>query len=330
LSNWYVRLCRRRFWKGEYTQDKISAYQTLYTCLETLSQLIAPIAPFFAERLFTDLNNVSKRHTTFSVHATDFPQCNQAFIDKELEERMQMAQKICSLVLSLRKRNNLKVRQPLSKIMIPAKDNHQQSQIEAVKDLILSEVNIKSIDFLTKENNVLVKSIKANFKTLGPKFGSKMKAIAAAITAFSQEDIAKIEAEGKYTLNIDYSEIEIAITDVEIITQDIPGWVVTNDADLTVALDTTITESLRQEGISRELVNRIQNIRKEQDFDVTDNIIVEIEQSEELCQAAETFKEYICSETLTQELKFVEKIENPLQTIDVIEGKELAINIRKA
>jgi isoleucyl-tRNA synthetase len=330
LSNWYVRLCRRRFWKGEYTQDKISAYQTLYTCLETLSQLIAPIAPFFADRLFTDLNNVSKRHTTFSVHATDFPQCNQALIDKELEERMQMAQKICSLVLSLRKRNNLKVRQPLSKIMIPAKDAHQQSQIEAVKDLILSEVNIKNIDFLTKENNVLVKSIKANFKTLGPKFGNKMKAIAAAITAFSQEDIAKIEAEGKYALNIDNTEIEIAITDVEIITQDIPGWVVTNDADLTVALDTTITEALRQEGISRELVNRIQNIRKEQDFDVTDNIIVEIEQCEELCQAADTFKEYICSETLTQELKFVERVESPLQTIDVIEGKELAINIRKA
>jgi isoleucyl-tRNA synthetase len=214
--------------------------------------------------------------------------------------------------------------------MIPAKDAHQQSQIEAVKDLILSEVNIKNIDFLTKENNVLVKSIKANFKTLGPKFGSKMKAIAAAITAFSQEDIAKIEVEGKYALNIDNTEIEIAITDVEIITQDIPGWVVTNDADLTVALDTTITEALRQEGISRELVNRIQNIRKEQDFDVTDNIIVEIEQCEELCQAADTFKEYICSETLTQELKFVERVENPLQTIDVIEGKELAINIRKA
>lgn len=330
LSNWYVRLCRRRFWKGEYTQDKISAYQTLYTCLETLSKLIAPIAPFFAERLFTDLNNVSKRHNTFSVHATDFPQSNPALIDKELEERMQMAQKICSLVLSLRKRNNLKVRQPLSKIMIPAKDEHQQQQIEAVKDLILSEVNIKNIDFLTKENNVLVKSIKANFKTLGPKFGPKMKAIAAAITSFSQDDIAKIESESKYALNIDNTEIEIALSDVEIITQDIPGWVVTNDADLTVALDTTITEALRQEGISRELVNRIQNIRKEQNFDVTDNILVEIEKCEELCQAVEAFREYICSETLTKELTFVEQIASPLQTIDVIEGKDLAINIKKA
>jgi isoleucyl-tRNA synthetase len=214
--------------------------------------------------------------------------------------------------------------------MIPAKDAHQQNQIEAVKDLILSEVNIKNIDFLTKENNVLVKSIEANFKTLGPKFGPKMKAIASAISLFSQEDIAQIEAEGKYLLNIENAEIEIMLSDVEIITQDIPGWVVTNEADLTVALDTTITDSLRQEGISRELVNRIQNIRKEQNFDVTDNIIVEIQQCELLCQAVDTFKEYICSETLTKELKFVDTIENPLQTIDVIEGEELAINIRKA
>lgn len=330
LSNWYVRLCRRRFWKGEYTKDKISAYQTLYTCLETLARLAAPIAPFFCERLFSDLNEVSGRHKVTSVHASDFPKSNPDFIDKDLEERMQMAQKICSLVLSLRKRNNLKVRQPLSKIMIPAKNAHQQAQIEAVRDLILSEVNIKSIDFLSKENNVLVKSIKANFKTLGPKFGAKMKAIASGISAFSQEDIAKIENEGKYALTIGEEQIEITLSDVEIITQDIPGWVVANEDDLTVALDTTITDILRKEGISRELVNRIQNIRKEQGFDVTDNIIVEIEECDLLCEAAKSFHDYIAGETLTKELKFSEQVDNPLQTIDVIEGKELAIRITKA
>ncbi|MEE0937235.1 MAG: isoleucine--tRNA ligase [Bacteroidales bacterium] len=330
LSNWYVRLCRRRFWKGEYTDDKISAYQTLYTCLETLARLAAPIAPFFCDRLFNDLNNVSGRFEFDTVHACDFPVANKELVDKDLESRMQMAQKICSLVLSLRKRNNLKVRQPLSKIMIPAKDATQQSHIEAVKDLILSEVNVKDIEFLTKENNVLVKSIKANFKTLGPKFGPKMKAIAAAITAFGQDDIAKIESEGKYVLNIEGSEIEIDLTDVEIITQDIPGWVVANEDALTVALDTTITDDLRMEGISRELVNRIQNIRKESDFDVTDNIIVEIEQHNLLCPAVERFMDYICSETLTKELKFVEKVQEPTQMIDVIDGVELGIKIMKA
>lgn len=329
LSNWYVRLCRRRFWKGEYTDDKISAYQTLYTCLETLARLAAPIAPFFCDRLFNDLNNVSGRFEFDTVHACDFPVANKELVDKDLESRMQMAQKICSLVLSLRKRNNLKVRQPLSKIMIPAKDATQQSHIEAVKDLILSEVNVKDIEFLTKENNVLVKSIKANFKTLGPKFGPKMKAIAAAITAFGQDDIAKIESEGRFVLNIEGSEIEIALTDVEIITQDIPGWVVANEDALTVALDTTITDDLRMEGISRELVNRIQNIRKESDFDVTDNIIVEIEQHNLLCPAVERFMDYICSETLTKELKFVEKVQEPRQMIDVIDGVELGIMIRK-
>ena len=330
LSNWYVRLCRRRFWKGEYTCDKISAYQTLYTCLETIARLAAPIAPFFCERLFDDLNSVSGRFAFGSVHAADFPQSNPALVDKELENRMQTAQKICSLVLSLRKRNNLKVRQPLSRIMIPAKNAHQQAQIEAVKDLILSEVNVKTIDFLSKENNVLVKSIKANFKTLGPKFGAKMKAIAAAIASFSQEDIATIECEGRFNLTIGQESVEIALSDVEIITQDIPGWVVANEDDLTVALDTTITESLRLEGISRELVNRIQNIRKEQGFDVTDNIIVEIEKQEMLCEAAEAFRDYICSETLTQKLIFSDKVACPLQTIDVIDGTELAIRITKA
>lgn len=330
LSNWYVRLCRRRFWKGEYTENKISAYQTLYTCLETIARIAAPIAPFFCERLFSDLNAVSHRFAVSSVHATDFPKMNKDLVDKELEQRMQSAQKICSLVLSLRKRNNLKVRQPLSKIMIPVKDEQHRQRIEAVRDLILSEVNVKEIDFLSKENNVLVKSIKPNFKVLGPKFGAKMKQIAAAIGAFSQEDIAKLESEGRFSIDIAGESVELCLSDVEIITQDIPGWGVANEDDLTVALDTTVTEELRKEGIARELVNRIQNLRKEMGFEVTDNIIVEMQQDEQLLAAVDTFRDYICSETLTRELNFSDSIADASHTIDVVEGKELAINIHKA
>ncbi|MPL91502.1 Isoleucine--tRNA ligase [bioreactor metagenome] len=345
LSNWYVRLCRRRFWKGEYTQDKISAYQTLYTCLEVLSQLMAPIAPFFAEKLFLDLNEVSNKYkdnnqnSIGSVHFTDFPTVKENLIDKTLEERMQLAQKICSMVLSLRKRNNLKVRQPLQKIMIPALNEEFISQIEKVKELILSEVNIKGIEFLSAQNNVLVKKAKADFKSLGPKYGQKMKAIANAINAFSQEDISEIEREGKIYIDINGEKIELLKSDVEIVTQDIPGWVVMNEGAVTVALDTTITDSLRKEAIARELVNRIQNIRKEQDFEVTDFIIVEIEFNHLLDETIEQYSEYIKGETLTRELSLVRKndievylgqqITKPISTIDVIEGVELAINIRR-
>ncbi len=345
LSNWYVRLCRRRFWKGEYTQDKISAYQTLYTCLEVLSQLMAPIAPFFAEKLFLDLNEVSNKYkdnnqnSIGSVHFTDFPTVKENLIDKTLEERMQLAQKICSMVLSLRKRNNLKVRQPLQKIMIPALNEEFISQIEKVKELILSEVNIKGIEFLSAQNNVLVKKAKADFKSLGPKYGQKMKAIANAINAFSQEDISEIEREGKIYIDINGEKIELLKSDVEIVTQDIPGWVVMNEGAVTVALDTTITDSLRKEAIARELVNRIQNIRKEQDFEVTDFIIVEIEFNHLLDETIEQYSEYIKGETLTRELSLVRKndievylgqqITKPISTIDIIEGVELAINIRR-
>jgi isoleucyl-tRNA synthetase len=313
LSNWYVRLCRRRFWKGEYTQDKISAYQTLYTCLETLSKLIAPIAPFFAERLFTDLNNVSKRHNTFSVHATDFPQSNPTLIDKELEERMQMAQKICSLVLSLRKRNNLKVRQPLSKIMIPAKDEHQQQQIEAVKDLILSEVNIKNIDFLTKENNVLVKSIKANFKTLGPRYGKYMKQIAAMTAEFSQEKIAEIEASTEIVLDMGAEQITVTPADFEIMSEDMPGWLVTSEGKLTVALDITLTEELQKEGVARELVNRIQNIRKDQQFEITDRISIELSHHQATDAAVQEYASYIASQTLADSLQLCDAIDGGIE-----------------
>lgn len=328
LSNWYVRLCRRRFWKGEYTEDKISAYQTLYRCLEVIAKLSSPIAPFFAENMFVNLNNVTNKDKHNSVHLSDFPIAEEGLIDKDLEKRMQMAQKICSLVLSLRKRHNLKVRQPLASIMIPC-DAETQAEIEKVKNLILSEVNVKEIKYLSLQNDVLSKNIKANFKTLGPKYGSLMKNIAKAISEFSQQDIAKIESEGKYTLNIEGKEIELALSDVEITTKDIEGWVVVSEGSLTVALDTTITRDLRLEAIARELVNRIQNIRKDSDFEVTDNISVELQEEEELKASCEQYKDYICNETLTKQLLLKPCIDNPTSMLDILEGKQIAIRVAK-
>lgn len=328
LSNWYVRLCRRRFWKGEYTEDKISAYQTLYRCLEVIAKLSSPIAPFFAENMFVNLNNVTNKDKHNSVHLSDFPIAEESLIDKDLEKRMQMAQKICSLVLSLRKRHNLKVRQPLASIMIPC-DAETQAEIEKVKNLILSEVNVKEIKYLSLQNDVLSKNIKANFKTLGPKYGSLMKNIAKAISEFSQQDIAKIESEGKYTLNIEGKEIELALSDVEITTKDIEGWVVVSEGSLTVALDTTITRDLRLEAIARELVNRIQNIRKDSDFEVTDNISVELQEEEELKASCEQYKDYICNETLTKQLLLKPCIDNPTSMLDILEGKQIAIRVAK-
>lgn len=328
LSNWYVRLCRRRFWKGEYSPDKISAYQTLYRCLEVIAKISSPIAPFFSENMFINLNSVTNRENHSSVHLTDFPTADENLIDKALESRMQMAQKICSLVLSLRKRHNLKVRQPLASIMIPC-DDKTQSEIEKVRNLILSEVNVKEIKYLSLQNNVLSKNIKANFKVLGPKYGPMMKSIAKAISEFAQSDIAKIEIEGKYTLNIEGKEIELALTDVEITTKDIEGWVVANEGNLTVALDVTITEDLKKEAVARELVNRIQNIRKDSNFDVTDNIIVELQEEDLLKASCEQYKNYICNETLTRELILKPTISNPTTQIDVIEDRQLDIRITK-
>jgi len=329
LSNWYVRLCRRRFWKGEYTNDKISAYQTLYTCLETLARLMSPIAPFFSERLFLDLNNVTHRIDAESVHHVEFPVVDEKLIDKELEERMQLAQKVCSMVLSLRKKSNLRVRQPLARITIPVTGDHMKQQIEAVSHLICSEVNVKSVDFLDANNNMLVKSIKANFKTLGPRYGKIMKAISAAILSFSQEQISELETNGKCELNIDGQPVEILISDVEIATQDIPGWVVANEGNTTVALDITVTDELRNEGIARELVNRIQNIRKET-FDVTDRIVVDLV-SGEWDGAIRQHMEYICNETLTDRLMLVDSIaDSKKQTIEIIDGKSVDILVVKA
>jgi isoleucyl-tRNA synthetase len=329
LSNWYVRLSRRRFWKGEFSHDKISAYQTLYRCLETLSILSSPIAPFFCERLFTDLNNVTGRIKAESVHHVNMPVAKEQLINKDLEEKMQLAQKISSMVLSLRKRTKIKVRQPLNKIMIPVLDDHFKSQIEAVEKLILSEVNVKELEFMTDDSGMLVKQIKPNFKTLGPRYGKMMKSIAAAFSDFDNDRISQLETEGKYLLNIEEQEVEILLSDVEINTQDIPGWLIASESNLTVALDITITEELREEGIARELVNKIQNLRKENNYDVTDKILVQVVKNEKIESALKNNYHYICSETLAKSLDVVEKISNNAG-VEVELGDDLAVVIQIA
>ena len=328
LSNWYVRLSRRRFWKGDYSDDKISAYQTLYTCLETLARLMSPIAPFFSERLYQDLNAVTHRLDAESVHHAAFPEVHEELIVKSLEERTQLAQKICSMGLSLRKKSNLRVRQPLQKIVIPASSDQFRLQVEQVKSLICSELNVKDVEFIAADNNLLVRSIKPNFKTLGPRYGKIMKSIAATITAFSQQQIAQLEADGKMQITVDGQSVELGIADVEITTQDIPGWVVANEGNLTVALDITLTPELVDEGIAREIVNRIQNIRKEA-FDVTDRIAVTLE-SGEWDNAVNAYRQYICSETLAEQFDLMPSITDAAsQTIEIIEGKPAKILIRK-
>ncbi|MBR6418213.1 MAG: isoleucine--tRNA ligase [Bacteroidales bacterium] len=328
LSNWYVRLSRRRFWKGDYSDDKISAYQTLYTCLETLARLMSPIAPFFSERLYQDLNAVTHRLDAESVHHAAFPEVHEELIVKSLEERTQLAQKICSMGLSLRKKSNLRVRQPLQKIVIPASSDQFRMQVEQVKSLICSELNVKDVEFIAADNNLLVRSIKPNFKTLGPRYGKIMKSIAATVTAFSQQQIAQLEADGKMQITVDGQSVELGIADVEITTQDIPGWVVANEGNLTVALDITLTPELVDEGIAREIVNRIQNIRKEA-FDVTDRIAVTLE-SGEWDNAVNAYRQYICSETLAEQFDLMPSITDAAsQTIEIIEGKPAKILIRK-
>ncbi len=331
LSNWYVRLSRRRFWKGEYTADKIAAYQTLYTCLETISILAAPIAPFFCERLFLDLNKVSDRIKAESVHLTTFPFADESLIDTLLEERMQLAQKISSMALSLRKKVNIRVRQPLSKIMIPVLDDHIKTQILAVENLILSEVNIKEITFISESDGILVKKIKPDFKKLGPKFGKNMKAIANAINTFSQQDIKRIETDGRYFICIEDEKLEISLSDVEILSEDIPGWLLTNEGNITVALDITITEQLKEEGIAREFINRIQNIRKDSNFDVTDKIAVEIEKHDEINSAITNNLLYICTETLAVSLNLVDSTDParsiPVEIVDDIQTRVLVSKV---
>ncbi len=317
LSNWYVRLCRRRFWKGEYEHDKICAYQTLYECLETITLLMAPIAPFFADWMFQNLNGVTKRDTQTSVHLANYPEADESFIDEELEERMQLAQGISSLVLSIRKKVNIKVRQPLQKILIPVMDVHTRTQIEKIEDLIKSEVNIKDIEYLTETEGFIKKKLKPNFKTLGARMGAKMKSVAAAINQLNQAQISILEKDKAFGLQIGEEIIEISIEDVEIIAEDIPGWSVANKDNLTVALDITISPVLLEEGNARELVNRIQNIRKDNDYKVTDRIIVEIEEHQSINDSVRNYNDYICKEILADIISLVPSLS---------EGTDIEVN----
>jgi isoleucyl-tRNA synthetase len=327
LSNWFVRLSRRRFWKSEDNLDKLSAYQTLYTCLETVARLMSPIAPFFSEQLYRDLNNVTGRNKAESVHLTDFPVADKSFIDKALEERMEAAQLISSLVLSLRKKANIRVRQPLSKIMIPVANEEMKTQIEKVSHLIKSEVNIKEIEFLSPDNNILVKNVKPNFKTLGKKYGKQMKQIQAYFANMSQEEIHQFEKNNGTHLNVEGVDVELTLEDALISTQDIPGWAVTSQDDLTVALDMTITDELLQEGLAREIVNRVQNLRKTGGFEVTDRIELIIEKNDKTNTAIEQFGDYICTETLAT-ITQVETLDG-VDAEELVEGVNVKLKIQK-
>jgi len=309
LSNWYVRLCRRRFWKGDYTEDKIAAYQTLYTCLETVAKLAAPISPFFMDKLYQDLNNCSGKETHQSVHLAEFPKYDDAFIDAELEQKMDWAQQISSMVLSLRKKEQIKVRQPLQKIMIPILNKSFADKVTAVKDVILSEVNVKELELLTDTAGVLVKKIKPNFKTIGPKYGKQMKAIAAMVNGWGQEEISSVEQNNGWKGDINGDTIELTMEDFDIQTDDIPGWLVQTEKGITVALDITLSDELKEEGIAREFVNRIQNLRKDKGFEVTDKILLTIQEHQGINNALKNNKNYICTETLATELQLVDNIE---------------------
>jgi isoleucyl-tRNA synthetase len=330
LSNWYVRLNRKRYWGGEYSKDKIAAYQTLYTCLETVIKLAAPIAPFYSERIYSDLNKVTNLDKSGSVHLALFPKFNKQYVDKKLEERMEIAQQVSSMVLSLRRKVNIKVRQPLSRIMVPVQDDHFKSQFEAVKNLLLAEVNVKSVKYLEDDKGFLVKKIKPNFKVLGPKYSKLMKQIATVIGSFSQDDIYDFEKNNGRMIMVDGQQIYIGAEDVEIISEDIPGWMVANEGKLTVALDVMVTEELRQEGIAREFINRIQNIRKESGFDVTDKIDIDIKKHDSINEAVKNFKNYISSQTLAVNLKLVENLnENDSRLVEIDDEVQTLIRINR-
>ncbi|MEI7896397.1 MAG: isoleucine--tRNA ligase [bacterium] len=321
LSNWYVRLCRRRFWRGDYSPDKISAYQTLYRCLEVIAQLSSPIAPFFAERLFLDLNSVSGRKDADSVHLTEFPQADLALIDKDLEERMELAQKISSMVLSIRKSTRIRVRQPLNKVMVPVLNDHLAAQIDAVKNLILSEVNVRELEYITDTAGILVKKVKPDFKKLGPRYGKLMKQLAVAVTEITQQEISTLEKDGKLAIQVEGQPVELLLDDVEILSEDIPGWQIASMGTLTVALDITITPELFQEGIAREVINRIQNLRKDKGYEVTDKIMVKFQSHTEVDEAVHRNISYICSETLAQSFDVVTEIDESAKTLIEITDK---------
>ncbi len=320
LSNWYVRLCRRRFWKGTYTEDKIAAYQTLYECLETITRLMAPIAPFFCDQVFRNLNGITKRHSATSIHHVDFPKADTTKMDLALETRMQTAQDICSLVLSIRKKVNIKVRQPLQKILIPVLDPAMKSAIELMEELILAEVNVKEINYITETEGVISKKLKPNFKLLGAKLGTKMKQASAIIAELNQAQISQLEKDGTIDLNIEGTTIPLLISEVDIIAEDIPGWSVAVKNALTVALDITLSPALLQEGNARELVNRVQNIRKERNFELTDKILLRIVDNTNLKDSINQFSDYICREILALQIDWVSSLE---------EGVDVEINDQK-
>ena len=317
LSNWYVRLSRRRFWKGEYEQDKICAYQTLYECVETVIQLMAPISPFFSDELFCSLNAVTGKHKASSIHHVLFPKTQEELINVLLEERMQLAQDASSLILSLRKKVNIKVRQPLHKVLIPVLNASMQNQLENVKDLILSEVNVKEIQFITETEGIIKKKIKPNFQALGKKLGAKMKEVNNRLQNFTQHDIALFEKEGRYSLPVEDDIVELMISEVDITSEDIPGWTVANKGALTVALDIEITPELVQEGNAREFINRIQKIRKDSGFDVTDRIDVKVSDNNGIKDSLAKFNNYICAEILADKLELAS---------DIDDGTEIEIN----
>lgn len=326
LSNWYVRLCRRRFWKGDYSEDKIAAYQTLYECLETVAILSAPIAPFYMDELFIDLNKVTNKNDVISIHLADFPVVNYDDIDRELEAQMEIAQQVSSMALSLRKKENIRVRQPLKKIMVPILDPSFKSRIMHVKDLILSEINVKELVLLEDTSGVLTKKIKPNFKTIGPKYGKQMKAITQMLKNWTQAEIANAESQKGWKGTIGGEEIELDLEDFEITTDDIPGWLLTTERGITVALDVTITPELRQEGIARELINRIQNFRKDAGFDVTDKISVSIDTTKEIGEAVQSNKSYIATEVLAQDIILGGVSENAYKT-DIVEQDDTKIGL---
>ncbi|MFB6342875.1 isoleucine--tRNA ligase [Saccharicrinis sp. FJH62] len=330
LSNWYVRLNRKRYWGGDYDKDKIAAYQTLYKCLDTIAKISAPVAPFFMDRLFLDLNKVTGLDNSESVHLTIFPEYDEALIDKELEERMAIAQTVSSMVLGLRRKVNIKVRQPLNKLMLPVLDSSFVDQFEKIKDLVLNEVNVKEVEYLHETAGILVKKIKPNFKTLGPKFGKQMKQISACINGMSQEDIAEFEKNEGKNIEIDGQSIELTMADVEILSEDIPGWLVATEGKYTVALDVTVTEELKQEGIAREFVNRIQNIRKESGLEVTDKISLYIGSHSEIDAAVNAHKQYIASQTLATSVELVpSETLKDAREVEIDKGVETVIKIEK-
>ncbi len=327
LSNWFVRLNRKRFWGGSMTEDKLAAYQTLYSCLETVAVLAAPIAPFFMERLFLDLNAVSGLHTETSVHLVLMPEVEEKYIDKDLEERMALAQLSTSMVLALRKKVNIKVRQPLAKIIIPVLDPKIQEQLEKVKNLVLNEINVKEVEFITNTEGLITKKIKPNFKTLGKKYGKMMKDIAAAFAQFSQSDISAIEASENYTFALPAGEVTLDKADYEITSEDMPGWLVATEGKLTVAMDITITDALKKEGVARELINRIQNLRKEKDFEITDKVEVAIVKRDDVAESLAEYATYVCEQTLCGNITLVDSLEGA-DEVEWENGEMLHISIK--